>query len=428
MNRDLSLGERLLLHIRAGGWHTVASVRDGLESFTPPDCARERYRQAVLSTATLPQGATEQGRDLLVEDAVAEMCRRDLLERRHSAAGDEVRATPRKDERFDLDPEFQNLLPRAADEVGALETLVLREGCRDALTVWEGHDLLIDGYSRWALLSLLGWPCAIVYLEFADRDGVMTWIWQQHCGRRNLTPEARSYAHGRDYNAVKRQRGGDRAAKSQCETLGWPAGEPSESQRETLGRLAGAPAKSQCETSRRVADELASRYGIARATLYRDARFAAALDRVVAICGPAIRQVVLSQEVGVSRKQVLALAQLPAAVQRCVAHEILTSRKPPRLAERDTDIALHLSMPLDKPAAQAALLAKKLGPTGLRALLLEIDLLLSASRRGNNGQRVDGRAFSDVHVGRIPAGADTRTDQAGRQHHASELVHSLTAT
>ena len=73
-------------------------------------------------------------------------------------------------------------------------------------------------------------------------------------------------------------------------------------------------------------------------------------------------------------------------------------------------------------------LAKKLGPAALRALLPEIDLLLSASRRGNNGQRVDGRALSDAHVGRIPAGADTRTDQAGRQHHASELVHSLTAT
>jgi hypothetical protein len=369
MNRDLSLGERLLLHIRAGGWHPVASVRDGLESFLPPDRARERYR------------------DLLVEEAVAEMCGRGLLQRRDSAGGDEVRATPRKDERFEVDPEFQNLLPRAPDEVAALEALVLREGCRDALTVWEGHDLLIDGYSRWALLSLLGWPCAIQYLEFADRDAVMTWMWQQHCGRRNLTPEAKSYAHGRAYIAAKQSRGGDRKSKSHSDTL----------------------------ILRRAADELAMRYGIGRATLYREAHFAEALDKCVANTTPEIRRIVLSQAVGVTRRQVLRLAGLPAEVQQRLVAEVITSRKPPRFIEADPAEEIRLSLPLGEPHAQAKALAEKLGPDALHKLLREIKALLRSAKGRGNGVAdqplTNGHGRNDSHGGRSP----TRIRGDGRQ-------------
>lgn len=355
--RSLCLGERLLLHIRDGGWHAVSRLHEPLERFFPPHRISKGSReQGPGANGATTESAGEGGASPIAE-AIADLRRLGLVAIRSGQGGEEVQATPRRDERFDIDPELEELLPRSPDEVVALEKLVLSEGCRDPLVVWKQRRLLIDGHTRWRLLSLLGWHCEIKEIEFADREAVTTWMWEQHCGRRNLTSEGKSYAHGRAYNAAKQSRGGDRRSKCHAGT----------------------------SVSRRVADEFAKRYGVGRRTLYRDARFAAALDQLAAVGAPEIRHVVLTQAVRVTRKQVLKLAALPSERQRCLVAKIILNRKPLRLSKADRAGELRLPLPIGKPRAQAQMLEKRLGMEGLERLRHAIAALLRARKEAGNG-------------------------------------------
>lgn len=388
----LSLGDRLLLHIRGGEWHSVASLQRPLEAFVTVGQARERHEQHDGRRKVLPTDVVREGRALLIADAVADLCRQGLLATRNGQGGEEVQATPQRDQRFDVDPEFENLLPRSPEEVAALEGIILREGCRDPLIVWKQQRLLVDGYTRWRLLSLLGWTFEIKEMDFADREAVTAWMWEQHCGRRNLTPEAKSYAHGRTYNAAKQTRGGDHRAKCHSGTL----------------------------LSRRAADELAKRYGIGRRTLYREARFAEALDSLVANGAPEIRHIVLSQAVCITRKQVLRLAGLPAETQRGLVAEVIMTRKPPRFPKLDETDEVRLALPLGKPRAQAKILAEKLSLDELQKLLREIKVLVRAPGAEANGvakhRSTNGRACNRSRDGRFleRIGRDDRRPEPGR--------------
>lgn len=48
-----------------------------------------------------------------------------------------------------IDPEFKALIPPLLPEERAgLEASILDGGCRDALVVWKGQGVLIDGHNR----------------------------------------------------------------------------------------------------------------------------------------------------------------------------------------------------------------------------------------------------------------------------------------
>ncbi|MFA7122374.1 MAG: hypothetical protein WC277_12905, partial [Bacilli bacterium] len=92
-----------------------------------------------------------------------------------------------------IDPEFKALIPPLLPEERAgLEASILDEGCRDALAVWKGHSILIDGHNRHSICTKHGISFEITELEFATRDDVIIWIIKNQLGRRNLAPFARS--------------------------------------------------------------------------------------------------------------------------------------------------------------------------------------------------------------------------------------------
>src|SRR5262249_575840 len=149
-----------------------------------------------------------QGYSWLLEDAIAWLKEKQLVAVRTTEAGEEeVQATPKVDPRFQLDPELEHLLPRSPDEVARLEQSLLAHGCEEPLVVWEEKKILIDGYTRYRLLSLLGRPYAVKVRSFAGREAVKDWIYETHYGRRSLTPELKSYVRGRHYLALKQQQG-----------------------------------------------------------------------------------------------------------------------------------------------------------------------------------------------------------------------------
>ncbi|MCL2525650.1 MAG: hypothetical protein FWE46_01150 [Coriobacteriia bacterium] len=111
-----------------------------------------------------------------------------------------------------IDEEFKFLLPRLDEESSAaLEASVLEHGIRDALVLWKGHDILIDGHNRYGFAMKHGLPFKTVELEFPTREDVIVWIITTQIARRNLSPLQFTYFLGLQYGAAKKIRGGQRA-------------------------------------------------------------------------------------------------------------------------------------------------------------------------------------------------------------------------
>lgn len=91
-----------------------------------------------------------------------------------------------------IDSEFASLIPsQSDDENSALEQSLLSEGCRDALVVWKGHDILLDGHNRYAICQRHNLPFKILEREFETREDVIIWICQNQLARRNITTYTR---------------------------------------------------------------------------------------------------------------------------------------------------------------------------------------------------------------------------------------------
>lgn len=89
-----------------------------------------------------------------------------------------------------IDSEFKNLIPPlSADERATLEKLILKEGCRNPLVLW--NDTLIDGHNRYEICTAHNIPFNTVQLDFASRDDVILWIIENQKGRRNITAFSR---------------------------------------------------------------------------------------------------------------------------------------------------------------------------------------------------------------------------------------------
>ena len=86
-----------------------------------------------------------------------------------------------------IDPEFQSLIPALSDDERAeLEASLKAEGCRDALVVWAGQGVLLDGHNRYAICQAHGIPFEVKEREFEDRDAAKEWILRNQLARRNL--------------------------------------------------------------------------------------------------------------------------------------------------------------------------------------------------------------------------------------------------
>lgn len=86
-----------------------------------------------------------------------------------------------------IDSEFAGIIPpQSEDERAGLEASLLAEGCRDALVIWQGHNILVDGHHRYAICTQHGIPFQTVEREFASREDVIVWIAQNQLARRNI--------------------------------------------------------------------------------------------------------------------------------------------------------------------------------------------------------------------------------------------------
>lgn len=86
-----------------------------------------------------------------------------------------------------IDPEIRDFLPRDDLRVKALESQIIEEGCRDAIVVWKGKNIIADGYTRYGICNEHDVPFDVYYMEFDSRADLMQWALNNQWSRRNLT-------------------------------------------------------------------------------------------------------------------------------------------------------------------------------------------------------------------------------------------------
>jgi hypothetical protein len=218
----------------------------------------------------------------------------------------------------------------AASELAELHRSLDAQGCRDALVVWQGKNLLVDGHNRIRHCREKGYPFPVVEKEFSDRDEVKTYIIHAQLARRNLSPGAESYLRGKRYLESKRQGARTDLSSGQSD-------------------------------QKSTAEKLAEEFRVAEKTIRRDAKFAEAVDGIAENCGPEARNVILSREIGLTRGGVLRLSKLKAQEQKQFLEELKTSGKRPRKPRTGKKREKTITIPA-QPRQLVSALLKRLWP------------------------------------------------------------------
>ena len=114
-----------------------------------------------------------------------------------------------------IDQEFASRIPPLTDdEFRQLEDNILADGVViNPIIVWNG--VIVDGHNRFRILGKHPHVKYTVHEKsFDDRFSALAWICKNQLGRRNLTPEQKKYLIGKQYEAEKLGRGGDRKSES----------------------------------------------------------------------------------------------------------------------------------------------------------------------------------------------------------------------
>ena len=74
-----------------------------------------------------------------------------------------------------INPAFRDLIPPlSADEIRGLEENIIKDGCIDALLVW--NNTIIDGHNRYEICTRNGIKFETHNLNFADESEAKIWI------------------------------------------------------------------------------------------------------------------------------------------------------------------------------------------------------------------------------------------------------------
>lgn len=91
-----------------------------------------------------------------------------------------------------IDNELKALIPPlTSDELSLLEASIKADGCRDAVTVWEGKNVVVDGHNRYAICQRNNLPLKVQFKSFDSREDVVVWMCRNQLGRRNIPDYAR---------------------------------------------------------------------------------------------------------------------------------------------------------------------------------------------------------------------------------------------
>ena len=90
----------------------------------------------------------------------------------------------------------EHIIPLGEEELFLLENSIVKEGCREALIVWEKTDdqlILVDGHNRFKICEKNNIPFKVKKIKFSSIEEAKLWMIDNQMGRRNLTPDQLSY-------------------------------------------------------------------------------------------------------------------------------------------------------------------------------------------------------------------------------------------
>ena len=196
--------------------------------------------------------------------------------------------------------ELRSFIPSPTnEELTQLEANIIKNGCKDALLLWETTQrvidensltpdapvyILVDGHNRFKICRERGINFNVQVMRFESLKEVKDYMIDLQLGRRNLTPQQASYFRGLRYNIEKAEKGKyDRKDyKSQNDTY-----------------------IQSVDIEGSTSEKLAQEYKVSRATIMRDAEFAAGIDQLQ----PTLKQAVLNGEIKIGKTDIQKLAK-----------------------------------------------------------------------------------------------------------------------
>jgi len=168
-------------------------------------------------------------------------------------------------------PELEQLIPPLlGDELGQLEQNIIREGCREALLVWQTTEeiinsagkntdavfVLIDGHNRYNICKKHGIAFKIHLVDFKSLYDVRQYMIDNQLGRRNLSREQVSYLRGMKYLTEKKEKGKYERLDHKGQNVPYD--------KETVS----------------TSEKLGERFKVSAKTIKRDAEFASGLEKL----------------------------------------------------------------------------------------------------------------------------------------------------
>jgi len=209
-------------------------------------------------------------------------------------------------EKLIRDPEFERFVPPLTPkERELLEESILREGCRDAIIVWD--NIILDGYNRYDICTRHGLPYKVKHMQMDSRDDAISWICINQMGRRNITEETRRYLIGKRYEAEKRIGARNATGRNQY------------TPKVVFPEMSG---KAQWQQLRYgVAGRIGNEYNKNHATIEKYGRYSQAVDRIAEV-EPRIVPHILSGAVHIAQDNMIDLGKLSDRQIKAVAASI----------------------------------------------------------------------------------------------------------
>lgn len=208
-------------------------------------------------------------------------------------------------------PELEQLIPPLlADELLQLEQNILREGCREALLVWQTTEdilnssatagtpvyVLIDGHNRYGICQQHGIDFKIHLIDFKSLFDVRQYMIDNQLGRRNLTPEQISYLRGMKYLSEKKEKGKYERLDHKGQNVLYDVSDLPDNAENADNEHKGQNVLYDTEPVS-TSEKLGKRFNVSEKTIKRDAEFASGLEKLA----PALKSDILSGKTKVNK-------------------------------------------------------------------------------------------------------------------------------
>lgn len=206
---------------------------------------------------------------------------------------------------FRVDNEFKNMIPPLSDkEYQMLKESILKEGCRDKLIVWDKgitFPILVDGHNRLKICEEHQIPYEIKKMEFESYMDAFNWMRKNQLARRNLTDMQRSELIGKIYSAEKIM---DSHKGNQYTESG----------------------SGHNDHKQKTSEVIAQQYGISEKTVRRNEHLSNAIDELKQNIEPETVNRILTEDLPMTKKEVIELSKEEPEQQRKVIDLIATGQ------------------------------------------------------------------------------------------------------